>query len=99
MVEHSMRVEREDGAGDGRYVIRLPDGLEAEMTYRKISDEVIAIDHTGVPTEHRGQGLAEKLVKQAMEDARASGTKIVPLCSYVAAQFRRHPEWADLRAR
>ena len=26
------------------------------------------------------------------------GTKIVPLCSYVVAQFRRHPEWSGLLA-
>jgi predicted GNAT family acetyltransferase len=31
-------------------------------------------------------------------DARAQGFTIVPQCPYVAAQFRKHPEWADLLA-
>lgn len=92
-------VEREDGAARGRYVIRLADGLEAEMTYGRGDDEnVLVIDHTYVPPSHRGRGLAEKLVETAIADARRLGVRIVPVCSYVAAQFRRHPEWADLRA-
>jgi predicted GNAT family acetyltransferase len=31
-------------------------------------------------------------------DARAQGFIIDPRCSYVEAAFRRHPEWADVRA-
>ncbi len=40
----------------------------------------------------------EALVEALIEDARSEGFKIIPTCSYVAAQFDRHPEWADLRA-
>jgi predicted GNAT family acetyltransferase len=91
-------VEREDGPARGRYVIYLPEGLEAEMTYGRNGDGVIVADHTFVPPEHRGKGIAEQLIARVMEDARREAFKIVPQCSYVAAQFRRHPEWADLRA-
>ena len=91
-------VEREDNGAYGRYFVRFPDGAEGEMTYRKVREGVIAIDHTGVPRAHRGQGHAEMLVNAGIADARREGTKIIPLCSYVEAQFRRHPEWADLRA-
>lgn len=85
-------------AKGGRYVIALADGQEAEMTYRRRGDQVIVIDHTFVPPSARGRGLAEKLVKRGVADARATGVKIVPLCSYAAVQFRRHSEWADLQA-
>jgi hypothetical protein len=91
-------VEREDEGSFGRYVVRFDDGSEGEMTYRRVRDGVIAIDHTGVPRQHRGKGHAELLVNAGIADARREGTKIIPLCSYVEAQFRRHPEWADLRA-
>ena len=37
-------------------------------------------------------------VKSAVQSAKAEGFRIVPQCSYVAAAFARHPEWADLRA-
>jgi predicted GNAT family acetyltransferase len=35
-------------------------------------------------------------VTRAVEDARAAGKKIIPLCPFAAAQFRRHQEWADV---
>jgi len=91
-------VEHEEADGRGRYVMALPDGSEGEMTYFRRDAATIVADHTGVPPQYRGQGIAEKLVATAMDDARAKGQKIVPVCSYVVAQFRRHPEWADLRA-
>ncbi len=90
-------VEREDGERRGRYVIHLPGGGEAEMTYGHDGDVLIA-DHTYVPPDFRGHGLAEKLIRRAIADADRERKRILPLCSYVAAQFRRHPEWAHLRA-
>jgi len=91
-------VLREDGPTRGRYVIHLAPGQDAEMTYRKAPDGTITIDHTGVPPQFEGRGLAARLVQKAIADARAEGFRITPVCSYVVAQFRRHPEWADLRA-
>ncbi|MBI4923833.1 MAG: N-acetyltransferase [Devosia nanyangense] len=91
-------IEREDRPGHGRYVIRLPGGLEAEMTFRKIGATVIAIDHTYTPPEFRGRDIAFRLIERGIADARRDGIKIKPECSYAVAQFRRHPDWADLLA-
>lgn len=55
-------------------------------------------DHTLVPVEIGGRGIAAKLVEAIIADARSEGFKIDPQCSYVATAFKRHPEWADLRA-
>lgn len=98
MSEAELIVQREDGPTRGRYVIHLAPGYDAEMTFRKEADGTIIIDHTGVPPEYEGRGIAAKLVNRAIADAREQGFKITPLCSYVVAQFRRHPEWAELRA-
>ena len=91
-------VEHEDGAGHVRYFIALPGGLEAEMTYRKIGDNVIAIDHTYTPPEFRGRDIALKMILKGIADARASGLKVRPECSYAVIQFKRHPQWSDLLA-
>src|SRR4051812_35961886 len=99
MADTDYAIEREDNGRTGRYVLRLAPGAEAEMTYRRVSPDTIAIDHTLTPHEYRGRNIAQKLMFRAIDDARAEGTKIVPLCSYVVAQFKRHPEWEDLLAK
>jgi uncharacterized protein len=98
MAEDLPPVLAEDGPGHGRFYIDLGDGYEAEMTYRKMGDGVIVIDHTYTPPEFRGRNIAARLMARAISEARSGGLKIVPQCSYAAAQFRRHPEWADLLA-
>ena len=87
---------KEDGATRGRYVATV-DGHEAELTYAKLGDSgnVIA-DHTGVPDEIGGRGIGSALVRHLIDDARTGGFRIRPLCPFVTAQFRKHPEWADV---
>ena len=67
-----------------------------ELTFSKAGEHRIIIDHTGVPDAFRGQGVGQRLVTRAVEDARAAGKKIIPLCPFANAQFKRHPEWADV---
>jgi len=59
---------------------------------------VRAAEHTLVPPEIGGRGVAARLVEALVADARAQGFTIDPVCSYIDAAFRRHPDWADLRA-
>ncbi len=89
-------IELEDNGSKGRYFLRAPTGEEAEMTFTRIGEHQIIIDHTEVPEAFRGQGAGVRLVTRAVEDARAAGKKIIPLCPFAAAQFRRHQEWADV---
>ena len=98
MNDNEMTVEREDGATSGRYVIKLSPTAEAEMTYRKTDNGNIIIDHTGVPREFEGRGVAATLVEFAVDDARKNRFKITPVCSYVVNQFRRHANWSDIKA-
>ena len=82
----------------GRYWADLGAGQQAEMTYFRRADGTIIIDHTGVPHEFEGRGIALRLVKRAIADAREGEFRIVPQCPYVAVQFRRHPDWSELLA-
>lgn len=90
-------VQREDGPTGGRYTVTI-DGHAAEMTYSKAGTTRIIIDHTGVPDALRGKGAGQAMVKQAVEDARAAGIKIIPLCPFAKAQIGKHPEWQDVLA-
>jgi len=71
--------------------------VQAELTWKARGDARIA-EHTFTPPAARGQGIARKLVEAMIADAREQGFTIVPQCPYVAALFRKNPEWADLRA-
>lgn len=95
MSDATIEITLEETESKGRYVHRAGDA-EAEMTFSKLGTSRIIIDHTGVPDAFRGQGVGLKLVTRAVEDARAAGKTIIPLCPFAAAQFRRHPEWADV---
>lgn len=91
-------ITKEEGdARHGRYVARVA-GIDAEgeITFTRRGAGVISADHTGVPDALGGRGIARALLDFMLEDARATGFRIVPLCSFVRGQYARHPEWADL---
>jgi predicted GNAT family acetyltransferase len=73
------------------------DGLLSVCEY-EIVDDKIAFTHTLVPPALRGRGIAEQLVRKGLADARASGRKVVPACSYVDVFIKRHAEYKDLLA-
>jgi len=73
------------------------DGHLAVAEYAREGDRMV-FTHTFVPPELRGRGVAEKLVRTALEGARAAGRTVVPQCSYVAVFIRRNPEFQSLVA-
>lgn len=93
-----LQIVRTDETTHGAYRVEMEDAdRPATLTWRALGPLRIA-DHTFVPPAMRGRGVAQQLVEALVADARAQGFKIVPQCSYVDAQFRRHPEWSDLLA-
>lgn len=92
-----IRIAREEDAAGGRYVARIAgiDG-EGEITFTRRGERLISADHTGAPDTMKGTGVAMALVEFMIADARANGFKIIPICPYVKAQYRKHPEWADV---
>jgi uncharacterized protein len=67
----------------------------AFSSYR-LNEDTIHFLKTRVPPELEGQGVASRLVKAALDDARAQHLTIVPICRFVASYIRRHPEYRDL---
>lgn len=81
-------------AARSRFELNL-DGHRCELNYR-LDGNTLRIHHTGVAPALEGRGLASRLVQAAVDHARAQQLKIIPMCSYVSAWLRRHPEHADL---
>ena len=93
-----MQIHHVESESKGRYWLQQDGGPVAELTYSRAGTGMIIIDHTGVPDAYRGQGVGLALVRHAVEAARAAGLKVMPLCPFAAAQFRRHPDWHDVLA-
>ncbi len=90
-------ITRELGPTKGRYVARVAGtDAEGELTYSRANPHLIIADHTEAADALRGHGIALALATRLVEDARAEGVKIIPLCPYVNAERRKHPEWNDV---
>lgn len=98
MAIEGIEITHEGNEARGEYRASVP-GTKAvgRLTWKARGNARIA-DHTLVPPEIGGRGIAAALVDALVADARRDGFTIVPQCSYVDAQFKRHPEWSDLLA-
>jgi len=74
-------------------------GQAAELTYVERDAETVVFHHTFVPPGLRGGGVAGALAARALEWARDSGRRVIPVCPYVASFMQRHPEYESLLAR
>ena len=83
-------------AAASRYEIQV-DGVFAVAEYEMRNGRQ-NFTHTFVPEELRGRGLAEALVRTALDDATAAGRTVVPSCSYVAKFIERNPQYHSLVA-
>ena len=79
-----------------RYELLLGREHAGELVYRDRGANVVAFLHTEVDGSLRRRGLGSTLVAGALDDARARGLRVVPLCPFVDAYVRRHPEYDEL---
>jgi predicted GNAT family acetyltransferase len=94
MNSRSIDVVVHHNAAENRFEADV-EGQLSVADYQLRGTEMI-MTHTFVPPHLRGRGIAEKLVRVALEHARSERLKVVPACSYVDAFIRRHPEYHPL---
>ncbi|TRW78202.1 N-acetyltransferase [Mycolicibacterium sp. 018/SC-01/001] len=85
----------EVAAEHDRFTISV-DGRIAGFTEFVDHDGQRIFPHTVVDEEFSGRGLATILVREALESTRASGLRIVPVCSMVAGFIEKNPEFNDI---
>ena len=71
------------------------DGSTAVAEYERREGEII-FTHTEVPEAIGGRGVAQQLVKGALDQVRDQNLRVVALCAYVEKFIDRHPEYQDL---
>ncbi len=68
----------------------------AEMVYTLPGPDKMIIEHTEVSEELRGQNVGYLLLQTAVDWARHHERKIIPLCPFASAVFKKKPEYADV---
>src|SRR5512133_3006248 len=83
---------------DGRFYVAQGGRTLAELIYEMDANGRAVLEHTQVSDELRGQGVARRLVDAAVEWARETGTKLVPVCPFARAIFLRDHALSDVLA-
>ncbi|TDC96864.1 N-acetyltransferase [Saccharopolyspora aridisoli] len=91
----STEPEIKDDPDANRFEIRV-DGELAGFAEYKLKTGQISFTHTEIDDGFSGQGLASKLVRAALEEARGRELAVLPFCPYVRGWIAKHPDYVDL---
>ncbi len=84
-----------DASDRRRFEIKVDGTVLGFAEYRR-RPGVISFTHTEIDPAHNGEGLGTKLVKAALDTARAEGSAVLPYCPFVQDFIKRHREYLDL---
>ncbi|SFW68116.1 hypothetical protein SAMN02927921_03263 [Sinomicrobium oceani] len=82
----------------GAFVYKVDKKRLGEMTYVMAGDHKMIIEHTGVDASLKGQGVGKKLLETLVNYTREKDIKVVPLCPFANAMFKKVTEWQDVLA-
>ena len=88
-------IVNERSGGRGVFVITGEGRRLAELHY-SIGGSIAILDHTDVDAALRGTGAGARLVKAAVDWARAEKLQIVPLCPFARSVFEKNPVYGDV---
>ena len=91
-----MEVQISESGTKGHAYIESGGTVVAEMTYSKAGEDKIIIDHTEVDPSLKGQGVGRQLLNKVVAMARETGVKILPLCPFAHAMFRKDASLKDV---
>jgi predicted GNAT family acetyltransferase len=86
-----------DNPDEQRYEV-LVDGALGGFAQYRLRPGRIVFTHTEVDDAYEGHGLGSTLVRTALDDVRARGLLVTPMCPFVRAYIDQHPEYQDLVA-
>ena len=98
MSTESAQASVRDNPAELRYELVVGGDVVGKILYRRSPDRIELV-HTEVSPALEGQGLGSRLVAGALDDIRARGSHVLPICPFVRAYIRRHSEYDDLVVR
>ena len=68
----------------------------SEITFPKEDDNVVNINYVFVDESIRGQGIANKIIKEAVKQIKKSGKKVIASCPFAKSWFEKNIEYKEL---
>ncbi|WP_422104740.1 GNAT family N-acetyltransferase [Winogradskyella sp.] len=92
-----MTIQQTENEKKGEFYYEVDGQKLGLMTYSYAGPDKIIIDHTEVDESLKGQGVGYKLVEASVNFAREKHLKIMPLCPFANAVFRKRSAYNDVR--
>ena len=86
-----------DNAAEERYEAQIDGAVAGRANYQLEPGRVVFL-HTEVDPAYEGRGIGSALAKDALDDVRSKGLRVVARCPFIARYIREHPEYQDLLA-
>ena len=83
-------------AGARRYRLIVNNDEVGYSEYDLVAPASILIKHTEVLQRHEGKGFGSHLVRSMLDDIRAQGKTVIPICPYAMNYIRKHREYLDI---
>ena len=91
-----LEVKQTNRETKGEFIATFDETKAGEMTYSWAGADKIIIDHTEVEPAYNGKGVGKEMVYKAVEFARENNLKIIPLCPFATATFKKNEEIRDV---
>ena len=91
-----MLVQHKQAGSKGLFFVQVEGHILAELVYTMPAADKMILEHTEVSEELKGQGVGYELVQTAVDYARTHQLKIIPLCPFANAVFKKKPDYADV---
>ncbi|HEV2781679.1 MAG TPA: GNAT family N-acetyltransferase [Actinophytocola sp.] len=90
-------IEVRDAREQHRYEAVSGDVVAGFIDYRDANGSR-TLRHTEVSADFEGKGIGGALARAALDDIRARGLTVRPVCPFVARWLNRHPDYLDVVA-
>src|SRR5512142_3159527 len=84
-----------DNPNTSRYELHVGGELAGFVQYH-LRGQVISLVHTEIDPGFQGGGLASRLARFSLDDARERQLAVLPFCPYIQSWLKKHPDYTDL---
>lgn len=95
-IQLKMEIELKRNSTKGSAIAVENDKIAGKMTYSISSPNLIIIDHTEVDPTFKDRGVGKQMLYKIVEMARDKNIKILPLCPFAKAMFRKLTDIQDV---